>query len=834
MIRELISLAAQGMSKKKRRSFLLFLVLILSFSAVIVSIASVGSISSTNTEYKLDVYGRWTLAITSGVAEDKQWLEQQSWAKQIGSSQYYGMVNAANQSFGFGTIDQNLINMCPLDLDQIQDKSGQWVNSSWPKNSREIVLEAKVLSALGYEAVKGTEIQLTISVPYETVDESGKMVITYIDVQKDFVLCGLIDEYTGLWMLDVNPYNIPLIGIAVTENAAEEVLDSVRQELGNSINAINAIPQYFVYADKADRDLSYDETRVWMQESRKDFSAMPSKNLIVYQSSSKADPNEYYTYAIALVAMITVLCSYIIQLPSEVQSFSILRSIGISRMQMGFVMITEALILCVPAILLGTICGAGLTWLILRFQIYNGSVPIHVSIPYNALQTVILLWLVMVVVSRLVVFLLVVHSPLTGKMQMQSSKYRHMAKLRNGLIVLLVSLLGAVVIFTEMESLSPKERIRLSQGYPSYTVIHPWIFDGQPPSMKARPLTEDDIAMMANVPGVEDIYGVNVGLEMIVYVEGIEDIPMTLYTLSSGNFEDTLYFGKNVEPFENGDYVIMCFPDAESTPKSTRGYQIPKDNITILGYDNFGNLVFESDPTPVSVQWIPKNINSRGINFFEPYILVCSERYLKNLLEELTPEETWGIYTGGEQFGYSEIHITANSNAEELATDNALAIIGKKMNTSIINDRERVEEIIQLATQELLLLYTAEVCIVVVLLFILGSALILETEQETRYFAIMRCIGMSSQQMSLRIIAKASNRGIAAMVAGWLLYSGYLFIRSFQSQDATKTFIAHFETLQLIGLDWTLVLLISGFCLIIPVIVSLIAKRKLMKGVKVI
>lgn len=835
MIKELITLAFQGMIKKRARSLLLFLVLFLSFTAAIVSISTVGSISYTNTEYKLEVYGRWTLAVPSGIKEDEQWFQQQPWVDQMGSSQYYGQLSTENQTFGFGTIDQTLIDLGPINLDKIQDKNGQWTNSSWPKNGNEIAMEAKILTALGYEAVKGNIIDLVVSVPYEVKDETGNVISGFVEVEKTFNLCGIIDEYTGLWNLEQNTEEIPLVGAVVTEDTAVTILEAANNCLSLDFEGAKSIPQYFLYVQESYRDISYEETKEWMQESRNNNAALPSKNTIAYSAVGEADSNEYYTYAIALVAMLTVLCSYTIQLPFEIKSFSILRSIGITRSQMLFLIVVEALLLCTPAILLGIPSGLITTWLILKCYVYTGSVPVLVSVPHDVLYSIILLWLAIIIISRLVVFLISIRAPLTGSMHFKIKKYHRLSKICNILIVLLISLFGAVVTFTEMSSLSPKEKIFQAKGMPSYTIglpIEVEVAAGQTPKTWFIPLTENEIALIKEVPGVEDAYGINTFSQMTVYAEEMNDISMVLLTLPADKFEETLHLGKAAENFENGEYIIMCFPDFSSENLTAGPYQIPEGSITLLGYDISGKCVLKSEPTPVSVYWVQENFYSRSINFASPYTIICSKSYLSNLLEDLQTGETWGIYTGGEGFGYSEIYVTVSSNAKNLSTDNALISICKRMNATIINDREILEEVIQLNTQELLLLYTAEICIVLVLLFILGSALTLEAQQEVRHFAIMRCIGMSKRQMNVCILTKAFVRGVIAVIAGWGFYWGYIWVKALLVSDTAQMLEQHLLVLKLSGLDWELLLLISCFCLIVPLIVTLLVKSKMLKGVQ--
>ena len=85
----------------------------------------------------------------------------------------------------------------------------------------------------------------------------------------------------------------------------------------------------------------------------------------------------------------------------------------------------------------------------------------------------------------------------------------------------------------------------------------------------------------------------------------------------------------------------------------------------------------------------------------------------------------------------------------------------------------------------------------------------LEAEQEQFRYRILRSIGMSMRQMCRRIFAKALLRSLAAVAVGWGVYI-------------------------LLGTekDWNpeAVLILSSISLMVPLVVSLLSKRSLMKG----
>ena len=250
-----------------------------------------------------------------------------------------------------------------------------------------------------------------------------------------------------------------------------------------------------------------------------------------------------------------------------------------------------------------------------------------------------------------------------------------------------------------------------------------------------------------------------------------------------------------------------------------------------------GEFLFETESTPVTVRWIDTNFYHRNVNLFEPYTIVCSENYMKKLLTNLEQGKQWMYYIGGQEFGYEDIHITTSENAKDLSTDLGVKNVIVNLEKDIIftNRREDVEIGVQLRVQELVLLYTTCICISIVVLFILGSMLSLESEQEKRYFTILRRIGMSTRQMRHKIVIKALVRSVIAVVAGWCVYWGYVLgVSAFSEKAYWDAVRFKVEELLYFGFDVKVVLILSFVCLVVPFVLSLVAKSKLIKGVKAI
>lgn len=802
MFRNILPLAFQGTRRKKRSSILIFSVLLISFSFAIVALSLVGSISKTNAEFRLNTYGEWYCGIPSGMEEDAQWLESQPWAKAICRAGNYGTINTAAGQAGFGTLDPSLVSIGRIKLDE----------GTFPTSDGEIAMEADVLSALGCDYELGQEITLRIEVPYQD---------QLIPVERSYILCGVIHEYSNLWVLNRNSDHRLLVSAVVTEAAAEAVLEAAREWITGSENRelVTPIPQYFLTVEEADRETACHSINGWLSSTRTgDFGDIRvCENTAAYPDGVSQDYDDFYVYLIAAVTMIAVLCVYIMQMSGEIHSFAVLRSIGITKPQMALLLLMETLILIFPAIALGIPCGAGLTWLALRLMLYSGSVAIQVAIPYDTLLAVIGLWVAAVLLSRLIMFAVTVHTPLTGRMQLQSGKARRVKGLRSALILLLLSAFGAVTIYTDMESIRPSYLREYWSLCPAYT-----IWDDTTVSV-----TETNL--IKQVPGVARVDGFG-EMEIGLSFDGMEEQTVWIYAIDEEGWTETFDFSKIKEDFHNGELVILCFPAS-----SEEEYILPKNQITLKVYTNSGDCLAASE-TDAFILLVPEMVMNRALaGLWEPYTVFCSESYLKQLLASMEEGQRWDKYIAGEEFGYDRVYVGVDLNSDYLSTDVAMADLCKENELTCDNRRQQFQSLVQENVQALILLYSSGVCIALVVLLILASALSLEAEQEKRQFGILRAIGMSKRQMRRKLFTKALMRSLTAVVIGWMLYGGYLILArmtAFPTDDtnAAEALASAVQSLIIHGCDLQSVLLISGICLFVPLTISLLAKRKPMKG----
>ncbi len=806
MLKNIVSLAFRGIFRKKRSSIRIFLVLLLSFAFAVASVSLVGSISKTNQEFRLNTFGQWYFAIPSGLEEDLNWLQNQAWVDAIGVGRSYGYIPTETGETGFGTVDNSLKEMGRLDLDK----------GRWPETETEIVLEADVLNILGYDYTIGQEVSFLVFVPYG----AGA-----IPTRCTFTLCGIVQEYTDLWVLNSNQNGQRLNGAIVTEEGAKQVLSDAAARLTPETLEEGAcldepIPQYFITVNQTHRESAQIELKNYLSQTRLTGDRFPCVNSIAYEGAATASYDGFYTLVIAAVALLAVLCIYIIQLPTEAKSFATLRAIGITRGQMGALLLTESFLLCLPALLLGVLCSFGITWLALRLLVYAGSVAIQVSIPWETVHTVVLLWVGVVALSRLLVYFITLRTPLTGRIKMQRKKAHRAKTFRSAIIFLLLSAFGFVVAFTSIEVLSPNDKRKSWNGYAAYTL---W---------KEGTLPQSEVELIQKIPGISRTEGF---AELQVYLScpGLEEQEIYLYALDDTQWEDTFRFGKDREAFQKGERLLMLFPDATAVlpEEADRGYLVPEGDVTLRLYGEDGGCIMESKPVPTSARWVSGIANTRTIaHMHDPYTVICSEAYLQGLLRKMEPGAKWGKYTAGEPWGYSRVYAYVELTADDLSTDVAIAELCSRLDISLDNRRQQFTANAQQYTQEVLFLCGSAICVCLMILLILTGTISLETEQEKHSFTLLHCLGMSPWGRWMKIGGKAMARSFGAAAVGWVFYIGFKTAKELAQGKALAQAIPDLgKSLAYYGYGLRYIAVVFAVCVCISLLLTAVPKRKLKK-----
>lgn len=806
MFKNMVSLAVQGILRKKRSSIRIFFVLLLSFAFAVAAVSLVGSISKTNQEFRFNTFGQWYFAIPSGLEEDFAWLQNQAWADAVGVGRSYGYIPTETGETGFGTVDNSLKKMGRLALDK----------GRWPETEREIVLEADVLNILGYDYTIGQEVSFLVFVPSETGP---------IPTRCTFTLCGIIQEYTDLWVLNSNQSGQRLNGAIVTEEGAKRVLSDAAarltpEALAEGVCFDAPVPQYFITVSQTHRESAQIELMNYLSQPRLTGDRFPCVNSVAYEGVATPSYDSFYTLVIAAVALLAVLCIYIIQLPAETKSYATLRALGITRGQMGALLLTESFLLCLPALLLGNFCSFGITWLALRLLVYAGSVTIQVSVPWETVYVVTLLWVGGVALSRLLVYLITLRTPLTGRIKMHRKKARQTKILRSAIVFLLLSAFGFVTAFTSVEVLSPNQGRKAWSGYAAYTL---W---------KEGTLPQSQVELIQKIPGISRTEGF---AELQVYLScpGMEEQEIYLYALDDAQWETVFRFGEDREAFRRGERLLILFPDETAVlPEAVdREYLIPEGNVTLRLYDEDGVCTMEAKPVQTSVRWMSGFANTRTIaHMGDPYTIICSEAYLQGLLSQMEPGTKWGRYTAGEPWGYSRVYAYAEPTADDLSTDIAMAEFCSRLDISLDNRRQQFTANAQQYTQEVLFLCGAAICICLMILLILTATVSLETEQEKKSFALLHRLGMSPWQRRIKIGGKALARSFGATISGWVLYIAFKTVKELEKGTGVAEAIPDLrKDLAYYGYGMEYIAVVFAICVFLFVLLTALPKRKLKK-----
>lgn len=822
-MKDLFSLAWQGMLHKKRSNLLTFLVLLLSFSCAILSLSITKSISDTNSEYRYNTYGEWYICLPNADADDIAWIKNQDWADKVSAPTIYGTVHPF-VSGSYGSIDNNYWNMMHTQL----------LEGRLPEKYGEIALEERVLHALEItNYAVGQPINICVQERFTPnsdeeraqwvangwLAEGQSSIIRSIGSTQELILCGIIKDHSELWSFSNNKGQYRPLCIMMTDETAQSLLTYINentQEKFPGISPVTPIQQCYVYVSPENRLEAVKQTQAYLRETRDMLTedTNPCVNYAAYPvEMDTTPPDTLYSFLIAAVALTAVLCVHMMNLNAEVHSFSVLRSLGITKAQLLTLTMLESLLLAVPAVALGIPLGVLLTKLALRLLLYSGSVPVQAGVPTESLKLLLLLWLAVIVIARLIVFAVTVRTPLTGKMQMQEQKARSARRLRSVLTVLLAAF-GAAVTYTVSTSLQPLYTRDLDLRTAAYRI-----------SGHDALVTETVAEKAARVPGVEHVEGY-AQLNINVAFDGLDECGVTLFVLDEAYREDTLHLGENAQAFHDGELVLLCFPSWSETTL------FPADGtVQLLAYT--GNRCAAALSTPVLI-WQQPVYMQRSTDFYvvQDYTVVCSAAFVQKLTDALEPGDYWGKYRADGEFGHDTLLIMADELAEDLSADLALEQLAKENGLSFSNSRERIQLELQAATQELVQLYACGGCAALVTLLLLAGALTLEAEQEKRRYAILRIIGMSRRQLRRRVVGKALSRSLFAALFGWASYAVIATRTSMGTQgvgvqEGAKVALRVFRSA---GGGWTLIAALSAAMLLALLLTSLVTKRGLGKS----
>lgn len=771
MFKTIFSLAFQGLKRRRSQTFLILAVLTISFAFAFIVLGYSYSITATNEQYRTDTYGSWYGMISSSVDKDYEYLESAELAEEVGDITTYATINGS----GIGTIS-----------DSVTDLGISMNSGRLPENEDEIAMEADLLSALGYDYELGQEIEFTVTF---ITDYNG----VYVYLDKTYTLCGVIKEYSSIWsVLGDTTLNSAII----TEDAANALVSEANHKTFVSDPVSTC---FFTIKSGSEEAVASDS----YLRSRK-----VATNYAISVSGEEASLNILYVAIIFVVSLLAVVVIYILNMPKEVQRMVRMRSIGASKRQILAMIALESLILCIPAIILGTVLGTVGMWLILKLGVYSGSVDIVVSIPTNIILCAGLVWILGILLVRGVTYITVLSTPLTGRMTMGTKSKRKSQTLQRVLISILSLILCFTVVFTALNVIYPAYTYDSVSSTWSYMIANTY----------ATPkVTDETIDLILSVPGItdvqsdskEDITDITFGTTEIDNVKLVViDDPSDWHNENTYGYNFD-FSNLDYEAFMSGDAVLFSVVSDSKleTPEIGESVTIGFDMYSCYASSREGQYILDDGETlhseitttvgGVSFEKVQTSVvDALGCSYY----IVCSKNFMQKMVDQI-PEgycminENYSTryitYVSGEEVGYRSSYIYANSTAEFLSTDAVIASIASNAGLSMNSLREYNYATAQNWLQRLILLSVSGGCIALVVILILASTVKLESEQEKKKYGVLRAIGMSKNQQRLSFLRQALARAISAVVIAWIGYLGYCVYtnRSALSEGGTVTAI---------------------------------------------
>ncbi|MCD7846597.1 MAG: ABC transporter permease [Oscillospiraceae bacterium] len=892
MIKNIFSLAIQGMRRRKRQSLLIFAVLTISFAFAIMLLSYSSSISSTNSQLYTDTFGTWYASfISEDETADREYLESNDWLDDIGVSVNYGSISIISELEGLydnlsfagnylslGTVDDSLVDM------GIQMQSGRM-----PNKSGEIAVESSMLSTLGLGSSLGQKVQLIVTF---TADERS------FETTQEFTLVGVISSYTSIWSV-----NGTLNNVIVTEECIEELwndaISSVYEGYRDMLEYTTDVTMFFSVNEGMEKNVQSKVSSYLVSNHSSTRTRKLSVNTKVELDEENTEVNTFYVWLILAVTLLAVVIIYVLQMQAEVKRIVRMRSLGGSKGQLRLLIFVETMILCIPAMILGAALGCLGLWGLLRISTYTGSTSIIINIPWNYLLISAGLWIAGVLIIRMITFQIALSTPLTGRMVMQRRKSKFYMRFRHALVMLMSIVLCVSVVFTTFSLAKPLYNYNdWASRWSYYIWTDNWLpSDGQ--------ITDELMSAVASVEGINDVDGLANFYAQITSDSG-ESEYMSVFVIDSDELADYADLSKiDTEAYDNGETIIIQYMDDENAmwyyqanyysgiefPEiSLKGYNADErfetgETVTVsINYrDSFYNSLPDSvDPESESainintvignieeiepgqkIYKLPDVLASRNYTYstteegysvfsyngndysfidYDSPLVLCSKAFLQRFVDELPDGTSWELsrlqatveLENDSDVEYTFAYVFADANANFYATDAAITnIVKDNENLSMVNRREYISSNTQVYLQSVITLLVSGICIALVVLLILLTTLRLEAESERRHYGILQALGMSKRQRNLEIMRKSAVRGIVSVVASVVCYIAYyLIINASLLAEGTSpiTVIGTlFDTLAVYGLTAPVIALILLALFLVIFLICFISKLGLNK-----
>lgn len=817
----LLDITWNGLKGKKRSSVYLFAACFLSVAFAVVNVSITGSLNETRKELRYDMYGEWNVAVYSPDPLTTALQEEQ--IQEYGTAKVYGNLLDSGETplTGIGTLDASLRTLGHLEVE----------SGKFPTKDNEIAIEADVLSDLGYDYELGQTLTLRMmdknaiekqekfmSLGNEAEKKENMAPLRNDDIiVKEYILCGVLREYTGLWYTKAE--GAPLAGACVTEEAAKE------------IGGVYSY-QYFLSTEQ-------EESHGLYQNLRRDYENTV-ENISAYGPAAK-EKYQYHYFNLALILMITivaVIVIYSIQIKEQMRSIQLFRTIGATKKQLSVITFYETMFLLLPAAAGGIAAGSLATWVLLRLLMEQNASAIYISIPVILIAGILLLWFGAVFATR---FLILRYS-LRGRLSAQKRRLLWAGRRRRGRNwlgrLLLSSASMLAVIFCYVESLAP---ISMDDSYSkqtSYTIRYNTNQNG----MQGSFITDSFLKSIKPLPGIEEVVAWYTSPGTLEF-SGMEENPFA--TLLMGHLYgahpwDTVEAGgQNIGPdglwcnaygvaednwdkffqyvegeidrekFRDGESVLLYLPYIRETGVELDGefYQdfgvAIGDTVTVTTYGK-GELAADA----------PKNLPEEDwLTFYEPYqghmaasqtnaevagiitadlgqdpsllwlgsdyyTVIGSDAFAKKLTETDRDGVLFdaGIWSN-QAHGYTIAFVYTGMDAGYFSTDYLMAKAAAEHHLNFSNQREQHTAYRQEAMQALLHIWICSICMFLILILILLNIEMLHGLAQKRAYALLQAIGMSRRQLRLRLAAQGCLLSLASCLLGHVGYFLYVAVK---------------------------------------------------------
>lgn len=818
MHNDLLDITRTGLRGKKRSSMYLLLVCFFSVAFAVINVSITGSLNRTREELRHTMYGEWDTAVYS--PEPLTTALQDERIREYGTALIYGKLLDDGETIltGVGTLDSSL-----RALGRLEVQSGRF-----PEKDNEIAIEADVLSDLGYDYELGQTLSLRImDKDYEEEEEHDEEIIA-----REFILCGVLREYTGLW--NTGTGKIPLAGACVTENAAKEI---------GSICSY----QYFLSAEKGKSHELYRDLKDSYQ------------NTVENTSSGETNAREEYHYFNLALILITTLAAviviYSIQIKEQMRSIQLFRTIGATKKQLSVIIFYETMMILLPAAAGGIAAGSLVTWILLQFLMKQSVSTFYISIPSVLIAGILLLWFGAVFSVRFLIFRYSLRGHLSAqKRGLPQTGRKHKSQKQAG-VLLLSSASVLAVIFCYLESLSPIYIDDLWAQVNSYTIT-------RSDSTQPNALTDEYIETIKSLPGIDEVvawssisgtlefpdmaenpfaslltehlYGPRMWDTVIdgngeIQTDGPDGLWCFVYGVAEENWDIFFQYAEEEidrEKFRNGESVLLYLPYNTETGIELDGklYQdfgvAPEDIVTAVNYGfgelsengsaffwtEEGNKLYEPYEKLTAVSQAQAEV--AGIItadlWADPYLMIQPGNYYAVIAsnafaKKLTETDRDGIQLAdgtwsNQEYGYTRAAVYTGMDAAYLSTDYLMAKSAAEHHLEFNNQREEHAAYRQEAIQTLLHIWICGVCIFLILILIQLNTETLYGLTQKRSFALLQIIGMSRRQLRIRLAAKGLFVSLISCLLGHVGYFLYFVIKHIGTYHSWITEFDYSET----------------------------------------